>query len=222
MARVKLILKSGDVEMRFPVTPASISMSFGRQVVVYDLIGIGEHTEYAGKTAEEYQLADLLIPGEELPFAFASTIGSDDPQAYIKQLRQWRDDKSAVRLITSGSPLQLNVQTYITSVQPVHRGAGKNLYLTIALKDHEALKKHTESSGSASGGASDSGKRESKSTGTGTQTYTVKKGDTLWAICKKYYSNGTLAYKLAAYNGIKNANYIQVGQKIKIPEKGKL
>ena len=44
--------------------------------------------------------------------------------------------------------------------------------------------------------------------------YTVKSGDTLSSIAKKY---GTTYQKLAAYNGISNPNRISVGQKIKIP-----
>jgi murein DD-endopeptidase MepM/ murein hydrolase activator NlpD len=43
--------------------------------------------------------------------------------------------------------------------------------------------------------------------------YTVKKGDTLSAIAKKY---GTTYQKIAADNGIKNPNLIRVGQKLTI------
>ncbi|MBQ8965872.1 GH25 family lysozyme [Ruminococcus sp.] len=48
---------------------------------------------------------------------------------------------------------------------------------------------------------------------TTTTTYTVKSGDTLTAIAKKY---GTTVAKLVKDNSIKNANLIYVGQKIKI------
>ena len=43
--------------------------------------------------------------------------------------------------------------------------------------------------------------------------YTVKRGDTLSAIAKKY---GTTVKAIAAENGIKNVNLIYVGQKLKI------
>ena len=46
-----------------------------------------------------------------------------------------------------------------------------------------------------------------------TVTYTVKRGDTLSAIAKRYK---TTVAKLVKNNGIKNANLIYVGQKIKI------
>lgn len=217
---VKLILKSGDVEMRFPITPPSISMTVGRRALTYDLISVGEHTEYGSKTAEEYRLDDLLIPGDTLAYAYPSTIGSDDPQAYVKQLKAWMDDKSTVRLVTSGSPLKLNAATYITQVEATQRGGVGNVYLSVTLIDHAALKKQSASGSTTT--TTTTTKRDSKSSGSGEKTYTVKSGDCLWSICKKYYQDGTLAYKLAAYNSIKNANYILAGQVIKLPEKEKL
>jgi LysM repeat protein len=45
-------------------------------------------------------------------------------------------------------------------------------------------------------------------------TYTVKSGDTLAGIAAKYK---TTVAKLMAANVIKNANSIQVGQKLTIP-----
>ena len=46
-----------------------------------------------------------------------------------------------------------------------------------------------------------------------TVTYTVKRGDTLSGIARRYK---TTVAKLVKDNGIKNANLIYVGQKIKI------
>lgn len=45
-------------------------------------------------------------------------------------------------------------------------------------------------------------------------TYTVVKGDTLWAIARRY---NTTVDELVKINNIKNRNLIYVGQKIKIP-----
>ncbi|MCQ2283989.1 MAG: LysM peptidoglycan-binding domain-containing protein [Bacteroidales bacterium] len=46
-------------------------------------------------------------------------------------------------------------------------------------------------------------------------THTVKKGETLSSIAKKYHKSQS---ELAKYNHIKNVNSIQIGQKIKIPK----
>ena len=47
-------------------------------------------------------------------------------------------------------------------------------------------------------------------------TYTVKKGDTLWALARKF---GTTEEALVASNGIKNKNLIYVGQVLQVPTK---
>ena len=50
------------------------------------------------------------------------------------------------------------------------------------------------------------------------KTYTVKRGDTLWAISKKYYGSGAKYNTIVKANKIKNPNLIKVGQKLKIPQ----
>ena len=47
--------------------------------------------------------------------------------------------------------------------------------------------------------------------------HTVVKGDTLWAIAKKYYGNGNRYPEIARANNIVNPNIISVGQKLLIP-----
>lgn len=53
---------------------------------------------------------------------------------------------------------------------------------------------------------------------TAPKTHTVVKGDTLWAICKKYYGKATMAMtdELAKKNNIKNPNLIYPGDVIKL------
>jgi hypothetical protein len=48
------------------------------------------------------------------------------------------------------------------------------------------------------------------------QTYTVKRGDTLWAISRRY---STTVEAVAKLNNITNPNLIITGQKLKIPQK---
>jgi len=56
-----------------------------------------------------------------------------------------------------------------------------------------------------------------QASGTAAKTYTVKKGDTLSGIAKRY---GLTYQKLASCNGIKDPNAIRIGQVIRIPGSG--
>ena len=47
--------------------------------------------------------------------------------------------------------------------------------------------------------------------------YTVVKGDTLWAIAKKYYGDGNRYPEIARANNIANPSIIHIGQKLLIP-----
>jgi len=47
--------------------------------------------------------------------------------------------------------------------------------------------------------------------------YTVKSGDTLWGIAKKYYGDGSQYKKIAKANNVKDSSLIYKGQKLLIP-----
>ena len=47
--------------------------------------------------------------------------------------------------------------------------------------------------------------------------YTMKQGDTLWALASRYLGSGTRWKELAQLNGIKDEKKVPIGKKIKIP-----
>lgn len=47
--------------------------------------------------------------------------------------------------------------------------------------------------------------------------YTVKSGDTIMGICKKYYGDTSKCKEVTAYNDIKDENVLYIGQQIKLP-----
>lgn len=71
----------------------------------------------------------------------------------------------------------------------------------------------TLSSGTLSTGTASS---SSGSSGSGSRTYTVKQGDSLWAIAQKYYGSGSKYTTIKSANNL-SGNTIYVGQKLKIP-----
>lgn len=48
--------------------------------------------------------------------------------------------------------------------------------------------------------------------------YTVKQGDTLMGICKRYYGTTTKYQEVMQYNGLDDSDMLNIGQQIKLPE----
>ena len=65
------------------------------------------------------------------------------------------------------------------------------------------------------GALSGTGSRTAAAESAAAETYTVRKGDTLWGIAKRY--DVTLAALIAANPQIKNPNLIYPGDKVLIP-----
>ena len=54
---------------------------------------------------------------------------------------------------------------------------------------------------------------------TGTRsTHVVSRGETLMSIAEKEYGSKSYAAYIAAYNGLKDANYVHAGTTLRIPE----
>ena len=86
----------------------------------------------------------------------------------------------------------------------------------------ESLKTASKTSAKKNSTKKDSTKKKvssSSSSKSAQRTYTVKKGDCLWNIAKKFYGNGALYTKIydANTNKIANPNLIYVGQVFVIP-----
>ena len=66
--------------------------------------------------------------------------------------------------------------------------------------------------------ATQNGSRPPEISGPTATSYVVREGDSLWSICRKFYNDSSLAYRLAAANGISNPNLITPGQVLIIPD----
>lgn len=104
------------------------------------------------------------------------------------------------------------------TVTKVQTNAGVEEALIKELYSWVALKYLQKQGGSAVKSATVT-KERSATTAPKASTYTVKKGDTLWGIAKKYYGNGAKYTKIYEANKgkIKNPNLIYVGQVLTIP-----
>lgn len=199
-------------EQVMPVTPSGFQLTAGRLVESLDMAQTGQ-VNLSGLPALFNEQIEFLLPAEARNYTAPGYSG--DPYAIVDKLAQWSNDGDVLRFIVTGTPV--NVPVLLPPIQYREDGGAGDVTVTLTLREYRYLEAETTE------------KTSTGNTGRSVETakkadtvYTVVKGDTLWGISRRYYGSGQLAYKLAAYNGIKNANLIFPKQKINIPDKSLL
>lgn len=209
----KFIFKDITRELQLPVTPPSFTIEHGINVETINIHTLGD-VNIAGYGTLATIKIDCLFPAKNYPFA----VGNNDPYVYVDYFVKWCDSREVLRFIVSDTPV--NIAVLVESISYSERDGTNDVYATITLREYrelETVKIEKLGSGNKVRIASASATTPIKAS-----TYTVKKGDTLSAICRKFYGNASLYPKLAVANGIKNPNLIFVGQVLKIPDKSQL
>lgn len=130
-------------------------------------------------------------------------------------LTRWSQSGDVLRMIVTDTPVNLPV--LLAPVRYGEQDGTGDVYVTLTMRQYRELAAETTEQ-AATGNAGRAQPQETKTVA----TYTVVRGDTMWGIARRYYGDGTLAWKLASYNGIPNANLIYPGQKVTIPDRSLL
>lgn len=178
----------------------------GMEKVTLDQLG-----DVAVPTARKLceQPLEVLLPARD--YSFNVPGARTDPWVYIEALEKRCDAKSLQRYIVTGTPV--NVAAYIEDVDYTEPDGTGDMRVTIRLQEAKTPKVIP----AADSLGLELGVREEHAEGLMGSTYTVEQGDTMWAIARKFYGDGSLCWALAAYNDIANANIIRVGQVLQIP-----
>lgn len=147
-----------------------------------------------------------FFPSVHSPF-YTRYGGKRTPEECKNLVKKWKDNKMIVRLIISD--MDINLAMTIDDFKYSKREGDDDLYYTIAMTEYRTLNvptvkvstkvKSTITKRPAT--SSNASKASSQASGSA-RTYTVKNGDTLWAISKRYYGSGTQYPKI--YNANKN------------------
>lgn len=220
-----------------PVTPSKIEMKIKNQNSTLNLITGEEINIIKPPGLTEFSF-ELLIPQVKYPFAIypdsninpAANTTAENPGCFIpaqQYLNLFEDLKKAltpfpfkiersrpdnIKLFDTYVDMEVTLEEY-SVIEDASNGFDLTVPMRLkqyrkysAIKDYNAYDPRLP----------DTAKNENKNDSNKPKTYTVKKGDTLWGICKKYLGDGSKYPQIAKLNGIKNPNLISVGQVIKL------
>ena len=214
--------------MMLPIPPAKMKAGIGSANKTYTLIDEGEVSRLKGAPLENISF-EFLLPSQQYPFALYKN-GFLAPTVFIESLKALKADKKPFQFIVtrqtpSGRVLHTtNLKVSLESFE-ISESAdnGLDFMVSVELKEYrtpQTLITKLTTVGTAVVGTVQ-GVREANNSPepkTGTKKYTVKKGDTLWAIAKKYYNDGSKYSKIAEENNLVDPNKISIGQELIIPK----
>ncbi len=214
MERV-IILKNTDTghALTLPVTPQSYPMAEGRAVERLDMAETGQ-IALPGLNTLFVGTLEFMLPARAYPFLTAGAVAQ--PSHYLGQITQWSAAANVCRYIVTGT--DINAPVLLGPLDYGEDDGTNDVNCKLPLYEYRYLDEAKAEKVTQNNGRPVDTTSQPETAG----SYTVVKGDCLWTICKRFYGDGSLAYKLATANGIKNPNLIYPGQVLTLPDKAVL
>ena len=206
--------KSNSDKIMLPVNPESFAFTEKHNNTSVNVNSIGE-VNLLGKRDLKTGTISSHFPKRDRNYANNS--GRQAPYTYINKLLSWKSSGKPVRLIITET--KINFQVTIETLKYGEQDGTGDVYYDLTLKEYRAveikktkLKKKKKTTKKKSKPKRPAAKKKTK-------TYTVKSGDCLWNIAKRFYGNGAQYTKIYNANRgkIKNPNLIYPGQVLTIP-----
>lgn len=207
---------NGEKEtMMLPVNPTKFQVKCGSNNDHVNVVGLGEITVMQGRPALQITFSSFF-PATYFPGCKVRTPSL--PLLYVARIKQWMESDKPIHLIVT----QCGIDMYCTIEDfPYSENGGDvgTYAYTLTLKEYREVSVRKVKIADSTATVPKSSESRVDNT-VQSQTYTVKKGDCLWNIAKKFYGNGSEYIKI--YNANKeviggNPNLIYAGQVLTIP-----
>jgi len=206
--------------LHFPINPEKIICNTGNRILTFDVIALGEISLPRGRVPTRFSF-EGFFPGEarkDLPMVK----GWRPPKEIVDQLSIWRNEGTKLRLLVTETPI--NHDVYFdgdSSFEHEWRGGHGDCWYNLRFIEARemVLLTETEVRPATTMVASSSAAGSSRPAPPTPKTYTVKSGDTLWAIAKKTLGDGNRWREIYQANADvigKDPNLIFPGQVLRI------
>jgi len=200
--------------IHFPINPEQVAAQTGAKLHTFEVIALGDIALPRGRIPTRFTW-DGILPGELRKDA-AYVKAWRDPKELLGILSGWRMKGEKLRLLVTETPI--NHDVYIDTLEHIWAGGHGDAQYNITLAEARELIITTQpQAGTQAQVQPEPPKRPAPPT---PKTYTVKSGDSLWAIAKQTLGDGSRWREIYNANaGVigKDPNLIKPGQTLRIP-----
>lgn len=203
-------------KIQLPVLPESFQIKDGSSNDSLDITGLGEIIIMQSRPALQFSFSSFF-PAATFPGVQVESLTK--PLTLVEKIREWKASKKPVHLIATacGVDLYASIENFDCSEE----GGDPGTYqYSISLKEYREITVRQVKVNIPKAKATVKKTKPRVDNTVKPRTYTVKSGDCLWNIAKKYYGNGAQYTKI--YNANRgviggNPNLIYPGQVLTIP-----
>ena len=217
----RIYLKQGALQALLPVTPAEIrTRTESRNKAVY-ILNFGE-MNLAKKPGLQEISFTVLLPGRV--YSFVQTEGIfHEPEFYLNLFSEYKAAGKTVQLIVfrrlaDGTQIFCgNMEVLLEDYTVTEKGGEQgDFWVELRWKEYRGAKSIRYDMKTEGGQTALIEQGQARESRTPTGTYTVRKGDCLWAIAKRELGDGTRYREIAEKNGIADPSRIFPGQILKL------
>lgn len=203
-------------KIQLPVLPESFQVSNGSKNDSVNVVGLGEIVIMQSRPALQFSWSSFF-PATKFPGIQVSSITK--PLTLVQKINEWKASKKPVHLIVTACGVDLFATIEDFSYSEEGGDPGTYQY-SIKLKEYREITVRQVKVNIPKQTATVKKEEPRVDNTVQPKTYTVKSGDCLWNISKKYYGSGAQYTKI--YNANKgviggNPNLIYPGQVLTIP-----
>ena len=203
-------------KIQLPVLPEEFSVTNGSNNDSVNVVGLGEIIIMQSRPALQFSFSSFF-PAAKFPGLQVDKITK--PLTLIQKINTWKASKKPIHFIATACGVDLYAT--IEDFKYSEAGGDPGTYqYSITLKEYREIKVRQVKVNIPKATATVKKEEPRVDNSVKPMTFTVKSGDCLWNIAKKFYGNGALYTKI--YNANKsviggNPNLIYPGQVYTIP-----
>lgn len=204
-----------NLYLQFPVNPESIRYESPFAINTVTVASLGEVAVPGERSLKRVSFSSFFP--RDYNSSYCEYDGFLTPWEWVDQIEEWRDTRKNIRLIIAGTPISIPCYIEKFTLEPEKAGEPGDVYYSLSLVEYKPIKaKQVVTKDKPIKIASE----RPIAAETKPKSHKVEYHDTLWALAKRYYGDGTKESAIYEANKSvigKDSRALKTGMVLKLP-----